>query len=181
MNATHYCRQIMAGSNHHVNKKRGRPRTGINPAVGVRLPPALLEALDKWRLRRQSALGRPEAIRRLIEANLVTSNNPGRTTFDVPNAPQGKYTKSSDIGLADFSPSHCRAARALLSWSQEDLARLCKITKKTIADFERGVTTPLPQTLTQIIEAFVAEGIEFLNGGSPGARLKAKEDLRSPR
>jgi transcriptional regulator with XRE-family HTH domain len=70
-----------------------------------------------------------------------------------------------------FTPAQCRAARALLNWTQEDLVRECKITKKTIADFERGATSPRSQTLIQIIAAFEAAGIEFINGGSPGARI----------
>ena len=70
-----------------------------------------------------------------------------------------------------FTPAQCRAARALLNWTQEDLVRACKITKKTIADFERGATSPRSQTLMQIIAAFEAAGIEFINGGSPGARI----------
>ena len=72
-------------------------------------------------------------------------------------------------------PAQCRAARALLAWSQEDLVRHSKITKKTIADFERGATTPRPQTLDQILAAFEAAGIEFLNGDSPGARITSRE------
>ena len=39
-----------------------------------------------------------------------------------------------------LSPAQCRAARALLNWTQEDLVRNSKVTKKTIADFERGAT-----------------------------------------
>src|SRR5436305_14864203 len=67
-----------------------------------------------------------------------------------------------------LSPAQCRAARALLNWSQEDLVRHSKITKKTIADFERGATTPRAQTLAQILAAFEAQGVEFLNGNRPG-------------
>jgi transcriptional regulator with XRE-family HTH domain len=63
-----------------------------------------------------------------------------------------------------LSPAQCRAARALLNWSQEELVRHSKITKKTIADFERGATRPRSQTLTQIRAAFGAAGIEFFNG-----------------
>ena len=55
-------------------------------------------------------------------------------------------------------PAQCRAARALLAWSQEDLVRHSKITKKTIADFERGATTTRVQTLDQILAAFEAAG-----------------------
>jgi transcriptional regulator with XRE-family HTH domain len=70
-----------------------------------------------------------------------------------------------------ITPAQCRAARALLNWSQEELVRHAKISKKTIADFERGATTPRPQTLAQMIAAFRAVGIEFLDGNRPGVRL----------
>ena len=73
-----------------------------------------------------------------------------------------------------LSPAQCRAARALLNWSQEDLVRACGITKKTIADFERGATTPRPQTLARIAAALKAAGIEFLNGKKPGVRFREK-------
>ena len=73
-----------------------------------------------------------------------------------------------------FTDAQCRAARALLNWSQEDLVAHSNITKKTIADFERGATHPRPQTLAQIAAAFEAAGIEFLNSEKPGVRLNAK-------
>ncbi len=73
-----------------------------------------------------------------------------------------------------LSPAQCRAARALLNWSQEDLVAHSKITKKTIADFERGATSPRRQTLAQITTAFHAARIEFLNGNGPGVQVRAK-------
>lgn len=69
-----------------------------------------------------------------------------------------------------LTPALCRAARGLLNWSQEDLVARSKITKKTIADFERGATEPRDRTLAQIKAAFEAAGIEFLNGSRPGIR-----------
>jgi len=71
-----------------------------------------------------------------------------------------------------LSPAQCRAARALHNWSQEDLVRASGITKKTIADLERGATTPRGQTLAQIIAAFDAAGIELLDRSRAGVRLK---------
>ncbi len=71
-----------------------------------------------------------------------------------------------------LSPAQCRAARALLNWSQEDLVAKSKISKKTIADFESGATTPHTQTLNRILLAFEAAGIEFLNSKAPGVRLR---------
>jgi hypothetical protein len=46
--------------------------------------------------------------------------------------------------------------------------------KKTIADFERGATTPRRHTRDQILAAFEAAGIEFLNGNRPGVQLKGR-------
>jgi predicted transcriptional regulator len=42
---------------------------------------------------------------------------------------------------------------------QEDLVARSKITKKTIADVERGATHPRAQTLAQLTLAFQAAGI----------------------
>ena len=46
-------------------KKRGRPPTGVDPLVGVRLPPQMISNIDQWA--KQNNLSRSEAIRRLIE------------------------------------------------------------------------------------------------------------------
>jgi transcriptional regulator with XRE-family HTH domain len=75
-------------------------------------------------------------------------------------------------GPVTLSPPQCRAARALLNWSQEDLVARSGVSKKTIADLERGATQlPRAQTLAHIMQTFEAAGIEFLNGKRPGVRL----------
>jgi hypothetical protein len=54
-----------------VNEKkrgRGRPATGTDPAVAVRLPPAVLAAVDQWA--KSQTESRSEAIRRLVEHGL---------------------------------------------------------------------------------------------------------------
>ncbi len=79
-----------------------------------------------------------------------------------------------------LAAAQCRAARALLAWSQEDLVRHSNITKKTIADFERGATTPRRQTLAQILAAFEKAGVEFLDGNRPGVRF-AKNHAKADR
>ena len=70
-----------------------------------------------------------------------------------------------------FTPGQCRAARALLGWSQESLARACNVAIKTIADFEREERTPYDRTLADIRKALEAE-VEFTNGGQPGVRRR---------
>lgn len=61
--------------------------------------------------------------------------------------------------------AQCRAARALLDWSQSDLMAHCGASQKTITDFERGLTKPYRRTLDAMVAAFEAAGIEFINRG----------------
>ncbi len=74
----------------------------------------------------------------------------------------------------ELSPAQCRAARALLDWSQAQLATACKVATKTLADFERGNRTPYDRTLVDIRAALEAAGVEFIaqNGGGVGVRLR---------
>lgn len=64
-----------------------------------------------------------------------------------------------------MDPAQSRAARGLLNWSQSDLVEHSGVSKKTIADFERGTTKPYGRTLIAIVAAFEAVGIEFIRGG----------------
>jgi transcriptional regulator with XRE-family HTH domain len=74
-----------------------------------------------------------------------------------------------------FSAAQCRAARALLSWSQGELATASKVATKTIADFERGARAPYERTLADMQRALESAGIEFINGGKPGVRMNPKK------
>jgi transcriptional regulator with XRE-family HTH domain len=77
-----------------------------------------------------------------------------------------------------MSAAQCRAARALLDWSQGDLEGFAKVARKTIADFERGLRIPYGRTLDALEAAFERAGVEFIaqNGGGPGVRIaKAAE------
>jgi Arc/MetJ-type ribon-helix-helix transcriptional regulator len=50
-------------------KKRGRPATGKDPLYAVRIPDALVLAIDRWAGRNDSP-SRSDAIRRLLERGL---------------------------------------------------------------------------------------------------------------
>jgi len=52
-----------------VKPKRGRPATGRDPFVGIRLPAALIEDIQAWSDKHEAA-SRSEAIRRLVEFGL---------------------------------------------------------------------------------------------------------------
>jgi DNA-binding XRE family transcriptional regulator len=58
----------------------------------------------------------------------------------------------------------CRAARGLLDWTQDDLAREAGVSALTIRNFEGGRTTPNPATMIVLRLAFEKAGIEFLDG-----------------
>ena len=63
-----------------------------------------------------------------------------------------------------------RAARALLGWSQSDLAERADLSQTGIARIENGTNRPNSKTLQKIHEAFDQEDIEFL--GVSGLRKK---------
>jgi transcriptional regulator with XRE-family HTH domain len=70
--------------------------------------------------------------------------------------------------------AQCRAARALLNWSQEQLASAASVSVTTLRNYERGATTPVTNNLAAIRAALEAAGVEFIpeNGGGPGVRLR---------
>lgn len=61
-----------------------------------------------------------------------------------------------------ITAAQCRAARALLGISQEDLADLSEVSSATIKDFERGARQPIRRTLSDLKRALESRGILFL-------------------
>lgn len=61
------------------------------------------------------------------------------------------------------TPEQSRAARGLLNWRQEDLAKAVGISKVSINNFERGTTKLKSETLRAIQDAFSKVDIEFLD------------------
>ncbi|GAN60912.1 hypothetical protein ACI01nite_11930 [Acetobacter cibinongensis] len=79
----------------------------------------------------------------------------------------------SDLAL---TPAQCRAARALIEWSQESLSNAANVSRHTVKDFERGVRNPYPNNLAAIRSALEGAGVEFIpeNGGGAGVRLRKR-------
>ncbi|MEI5668358.1 helix-turn-helix domain-containing protein [Bosea sp. CCNWLW174] len=77
-----------------------------------------------------------------------------------------------------ISLEQCRAARAMLGWSQGDLADAAKVSRTTIVDFERGLRTPHHNNLDAIRRAFEKAGIELIpeNGGGAGLRWAKRSE-----
>ena len=75
-----------------------------------------------------------------------------------------------------ISPEQCRAARAMLGWSQDQLASDSKVAKGTIANFELGKRIPFDRTLLDLQTSLENAGVLFqstgeLVDGGPGVRL----------
>lgn len=58
-----------------------------------------------------------------------------------------------------MTPAQCRAARAVLNWSMDDLAHKAGLSRPTIADFERGARRPHPNNIRAIAAAFAASDV----------------------
>ena len=64
-----------------------------------------------------------------------------------------------------ITPAQVKAARALLAWSQQELAVAARVSASTVADFERSARTPMPNNAAAIREALEGRGIQFAAGG----------------
>ena len=61
-----------------------------------------------------------------------------------------------------ISADQSKAGRALLGWTQGDLATHAKVNKRTVMDFESGCREPHPGTLALLVQAFEQAGVEFI-------------------
>jgi transcriptional regulator with XRE-family HTH domain len=69
-----------------------------------------------------------------------------------------------------ITAAQCRAARALLQITQDQLATKSGVSQKAIANFELGKTVPMRANLVVLQQTLELLGVEFLEGG--GLRLK---------
>ena len=85
--------------------------------------------------------------------------------------------------LKPLTSAQIRAARALLRWSAEDLARdstlgVTTIRRAELVEGETSMTTANDSTVRRTLEA---AGVEFIdeNGGGSGVRLKKRTRPKS--
>jgi transcriptional regulator with XRE-family HTH domain len=77
-------------------------------------------------------------------------------------------------GITAISRRQVRAARALLGWTQRDLAAASGVPERTLERIESGQTRrPHPRTMAALESALRAAGVEFMlgDGGGPGVRV----------
>jgi DNA-binding XRE family transcriptional regulator len=77
-----------------------------------------------------------------------------------------------------LTPRLCKAARALLEWQQQDLAKASGVPKPTVSAFEArgGDAKLMGMNNRAAVEAFERAGVQFIheNGGGAGVRLKRR-------
>lgn len=85
---------------------------------------------------------------------------------------------------AMITPRQIRAARALLDWSQQELADSAIISLNALARLERGIVDPRASTLSAVERALAKAGIEFLSTSDKGEGVRLllpQSDKRSTR
>ncbi|WP_426956905.1 helix-turn-helix domain-containing protein [Muricoccus radiodurans] len=79
------------------------------------------------------------------------------------------------LPVETITPPQCRAARGLLGWTQDELAKTARIGLNTLRNFETGKSVPMTNNLDAIRRALEAAGVLFIpeNGGGAGLRFRA--------
>ncbi len=78
------------------------------------------------------------------------------------------------MSIRKVSIRQVKAARALLEWSQEQLAAASGVSIPTVKRLEAqsGDLGGRDETAAKIVAALEAAGVEFTNGDQPGVRVK---------
>jgi hypothetical protein len=121
-----------------------------------------------------SVIGKPFPVAETVVSALigmVAGANVRMKHATLPGACQHEFCNR---GVFVITPAQCRAARALIEWSREDLAAAAKVAARTVVDFERGARNPIHSTMAAIRAALEAAGVIFVeeNGEGPGVRLR---------
>lgn len=67
--------------------------------------------------------------------------------------------------LVEITPVLCRSARALLDWSQPQLAAASGLGLSTVVDFERQRRLVTSDSISSIRAALETAGVQFLDAG----------------
>jgi transcriptional regulator with XRE-family HTH domain len=89
--------------------------------------------------------------------------------------------KGQHVFLNMLTPSQVRAARGLLGWSRSRLAKESDVPYGTITDYENSRTRMLSDSMSKLVLALDAAGVELLlngqDGKGSGVRFKKPETV----
>jgi transcriptional regulator with XRE-family HTH domain len=71
-----------------------------------------------------------------------------------------------------ITPRQIRAARALLGWSQQELADKAIVSLNALARLERGTVDARMSTLAAVEKALIKAGVELLSAGEKGEGVR---------
>ena len=86
------------------------------------------------------------------------------------------------ITPAILTAAQCRAGRALIEWSDEQLAQACGAELQAITEFEARIRAPSDEIKRRMRLALEEAGVVFIaeNGGGAGVRLKfSRKEVRA--
>src|SRR5262249_8934777 len=87
----------------------------------------------------------------------------------------GEKQQNRVSGGRMLTPAQCRAARALLAWTQQELADQARVGVQTIRLLEGGRTIPRRATLQVIQRAFEQAGVALIGPGDGGPGVRFRE------
>jgi hypothetical protein len=88
-------------------------------AITMRMPSAVLEVLDAWRRKQTDSLGRAEAIRRMVEQALTSTDSrpiaaeAHHKTAKMASREIDKLGANCELDAGRLEPSSCRLGRQL--------------------------------------------------------------------
>jgi transcriptional regulator with XRE-family HTH domain len=71
-----------------------------------------------------------------------------------------------------MTPGQCKAARALLGWSQTELAKNAGVGRSIVSDLELGSRKVSDHALSKLQLALEDAGVEFTSGMRPGVKMR---------
>ena len=81
-----------------------------------------------------------------------------------------------------LTAEQCRAARALIDMTQQQLADESRVSLRTIAYFENGSREPVTDTLIALRHALERAGVVFIDDDDePGVKLRRRKAPRRAR
>jgi DNA-binding XRE family transcriptional regulator len=102
---------------------------------------------------------------------LALGDDVGPAVFVTAERPRRAARKDSEMTI---TAEQVRLGRRLLGWSQWDLARRIRVSKTSLAAFERGAQPSSAFDIAQVQHSLETAGVEFTRyDGRPGIRFRS--------